>query len=63
MGLSIRDMYTLAICAVNALWLVILWVILYRSSRLPSFWATLFFRAVLFAWLAWSAFPYLGELP
>jgi hypothetical protein len=55
--------FTVAICAVNIVWLVILWAILSRSSRLSSFKANLFFHAVLFAWLAWYAFPYLGELP
>ena len=55
--------YTVAICAVNVVWLIILWAILYRSSRLPSFTANLLFHAVLFSWLAWYAFPYLGELP
>jgi hypothetical protein len=55
--------YTVAICAENIAWLVGLWAILYCSSRLCSFKANLFFHAVLFAWLAWCAFPYLGELP
>jgi hypothetical protein len=55
--------YTAAICAVNSAWLVSLWAILYRTSRLSSFQANLFFHAVLFSWLAWYAFPYLGELP
>jgi hypothetical protein len=55
--------YTVAICAVNGVWLVILWAILYRSARLSSFHANLFFHAALFSWLAWYAFPYLGELP
>jgi hypothetical protein len=55
--------YTVAICAVNIVWLVVLWSILYRSSRLSSFKANLLFHGVLFAWLAWYAFPYLGELP
>lgn len=55
--------YTVAICAVNVVWLVILWAILFHGSRLSSFKANLFFHAVLFSWLAWYAFPYLGELP
>jgi hypothetical protein len=55
--------FTVAICAVNIVCLVILWAILYRSARLSSFKANLFFHAALFAWLAWCAFPYLGELP
>jgi len=55
--------YTFAICAVNILWLLGLWTSLYRSSRVCSFRANLFFHGALFAWLAWYAFPYLGELP
>ena len=55
--------YTVAICAINGVWLLLLWAILYRSSHLASFKANLFFHAVLFSWLAWYAFPYLGELP
>jgi len=55
--------YTVVICALNVVWLVILWAILYRGSRLSSFGANLFFHALLFSWLAWHAFPYLGELP
>jgi hypothetical protein len=55
--------YTIVICVANFLWLAALWVILYRSARLSSFRASLFFHSALFAWLAWYAFPYLGELP
>jgi hypothetical protein len=57
-----RD-YTVTICAVNVGWIVILWAMLYRSSRLRSFGANLLFHGTMFAWLAWYAFPYLGELP
>lgn len=55
--------YTAAICAVNIVWILSLWAIWYRSWRLCSFRANLLFHAILFAWLAWYAFPYLGELP
>jgi len=55
--------FTAIICVVNIVWIVILWVILYRSSRLASFAANLLFNAALVAWVAWYAFPYLGELP
>jgi hypothetical protein len=55
--------YTIAVCAANFLWLAGLWDILYSSMRLYSFRANLSFHAALFAWLAWNAFPYLGELP
>ena len=55
--------YTVAICTINVVWLVGLWAILYRSARGSSFKANLFFHSVVFVWLAWYAFPYLGELP
>jgi len=55
--------HTLAICAINSAWIVILWAMLYRSSKTISFSANLLFHGALFAWLAWYAFPYLGELP
>src|SRR5438477_9829405 len=42
--------YTLAICAVNIVWLLGLWATIYRSSRVCSFRANLFFHAALFAW-------------
>jgi hypothetical protein len=53
----------MAICAINVAWLVSLWTILYSASKMRSFKTNLLFHAVLFAWLAWYAFPYLGELP
>jgi len=52
-----------AICAINTVWTVAWWAILYRAWRASSFGMNLFFHAMLFAWLAWYAFPYLGELP
>jgi hypothetical protein len=55
--------YTEIICAINVGWIAILWAVLLRASRLRSFGSNLLFHATLFAWLAWYAFPYLGELP
>ena len=55
--------FTRVVCAVNALWLVLLWLVLYQRWRHPSFTGNLLFHWILFAWLAWYAFPYLGELP
>ena len=54
--------YTRLICAINAAWVVALCLLLYGSSTAePSFVRNLAFHWVLFAWLAWYAFPYLGE--
>jgi hypothetical protein len=55
--------YTEIICAINVGCIAILWAVLLRASRLRSFGSNLLFHAALFAWLAWYAFPYLGELP
>lgn len=57
-----RD-HTIAMCTISALWLAIIWWAVIRAWRRPSFWANLLAHWVLFAWLGWYAFPYLGELP
>jgi hypothetical protein len=57
-------LYTRAVCALNVLWIALLGLMCVRSLRKePSFKANLAFHWVFFAWLAWYAFPYLGELP
>lgn len=51
-------------CVVNGVWavsLVVAFIII--RKREPSFKANLFLHWMLFAWLAWYAFPYLGEMP
>jgi hypothetical protein len=56
--------FTHIVCVVNAVWLAVLWVMFARAwNREPSFKTNLFLHWLLFAWLAWYAFPYLGELP
>lgn len=55
--------YTVAVCCINIVWLVLLWTSLIRLWRAQSFVRSLLFHWTLFAWLAWYAFPYLGELP
>ena len=55
--------FTELVCLVNALWLLLLWIMLARRWKASSFADSLLFHWVLFAWLAWYAFPYLGELP
>jgi hypothetical protein len=56
--------YTQAIAVANAIWIVLL-TFLFALSRIrkPSFVFNLTLHWLLFAWLAWYAFPYLGELP
>jgi hypothetical protein len=55
--------HTIAVYTINVLWLAILWYAVIRAWRRPSFWANLLSHWILFAWLGWYAFPYLGELP
>jgi hypothetical protein len=55
--------YTLIICILNSAWLALVWWAGIRGLRKPSFQGNLLFHWLLFAWLAWYAFPYLGELP
>ena len=56
--------YTHAVCAVNVAWAAFLVLAFARTWKKPSSFAySLFLHWMLFAWLAWYAFPYLGELP
>jgi hypothetical protein len=52
------------VTATNVVWIGLLSVLFgwYRGQE-PSFKLNLVFHWILFAWLAWYAFPYLGELP
>jgi hypothetical protein len=55
--------YTYWVCAINAGWIAVLAVSILRCQRANSFVSNLIFHWLLFAWLGWFAFPYLGELP
>ena len=56
--------HTYVVCAVNVVWAVFLTIFFIRAWRNPfTFKSSLFLHWMLFAWLAWYAFPYLGELP
>ena len=55
--------FTYVTCAVNIGWLLLLWALFVRAWRKPSFHNNLLAHWLLFAWLGWYAFPYLGELP
>jgi hypothetical protein len=54
--------HTIIVCFINAIWLAMLWWIIFRALHQPSFRATLLSHWLLFAWLSWYAFPYLGEM-
>lgn len=55
--------FTHGICAANLAWLMLLWMVFVRGWRKPSFFSNLLAHWLLFVWLGWYAFPYLGELP
>jgi hypothetical protein len=55
--------HTIVVYIINVMWLASLWWTVVRFQRHPSFRGNLFSHWLLFAWLAWYAFPYLGELP
>ena len=55
--------YSLVLIIVNLAWLALLWSCIVRGLRRPSFGANLLTHWILFAWLGWYAFPWLGELP
>ena len=64
LGLSFQGAtYTYSVCAINVAWLTLLWLgfLLGRNAR-PSFRRNLVLHWMLFAWLAWSAFPFFGEM-
>jgi hypothetical protein len=63
-GVEYRGLpYTVAVYVINLIWIVCLWWMTIYSRRNPSFRTNLLCHWLLFAWLAWYAFPYLGELP
>jgi hypothetical protein len=52
------------VCIANIAWLVFLgFAFAIGRKRVASFKRSLFLHWILFCWLAWYAFPYLGELP
>ncbi len=56
--------YTHVLCGINAAWIAFLGgIFIYWGKRKLTFRLNLALHWALFAWLAWYAFPYLGELP
>ena len=56
--------YTHAVLIVNVAWAAVLVFAFFRTWKEgASFGTSLLVHWMLFAWLAWYAFPYLGELP
>ena len=55
--------YVHAVCAINVAWASFLGIMfVFVWTRPTSFRVNLFVHWILFAWLAWYAFPLLGEL-
>lgn len=55
--------HTAIVCSINIAWVGFLGLAFGRSLKtITSFQASLFLHWMLFAWLCWYAFPWLGEL-
>lgn len=57
------ERYTVIMLIINLAWIASLWSLIILCLRRPSFRTNLLLHWVLFAWLSWYAFPWLGELP
>jgi hypothetical protein len=55
--------YTRGVFIINLVWWALLGGLAVFARCRPGIGQNLVFHAMLFAWLAWYAFPYLGELP
>jgi hypothetical protein len=56
--------YTHGVLTFNIIWIASLWLMfVYAWKSKPSFATNLLVHWLLFAWLAWYAFPFMGELP
>jgi len=55
--------YTYSVALINIIWMGLLSALSIRSRRTPpSFEISLLLHWLLFAWLAWYAFPFFGEI-
>jgi hypothetical protein len=63
-GLAIQGAnYNHSLLLINAVWLALIWALFQRCRRAgPSFYSNLLSHWLLFAWLAWYAFPFFGEM-
>jgi len=56
--------FTAVICSINVAWIGFLTIAFRRClKKAPAFETSLLIQWMLFAWLSWCAFPWLGELP
>jgi hypothetical protein len=63
-GLAVQGArYNYGVGVINALWIMVLWLLSSWSRKgEPSFRTNLVLHWAMFAWLAWYAFPFMGEL-
>jgi uncharacterized membrane protein YuzA (DUF378 family) len=55
--------FTAVICSINVAWIGFLTISFRRClKKAPAFGTSLLIQWMLFAWLSWCAFPWLGEL-
>lgn len=55
------ELHTRAVLVINAVFVFVLIAILWKNSKEPTLYNSAGFSVVLFTWLSWIAFPYLGE--
>jgi len=62
-GIAIQGAgYNYSVGAINVAWIIVMWVMFGRNWKAePSFKVNLLVHWLLFAWLAWYAFPFFGE--
>jgi hypothetical protein len=53
--------YTITVAIINVVWVGLLWWVSVRAWRQPSFKTIILTHWLMFAWLSWYAFPFLGE--
>jgi hypothetical protein len=54
--------YNYSVSAINVVWIIGLWVMVGRNWKVESsFKSNVLIHWLLFAWLAWYAFPFFGE--
>jgi hypothetical protein len=63
-GLAIQGAkYNHSLLLINTAWVMGIWALFERCRRTePSFYSNLLLHWLLFAWLAWYAFPFFGEM-
>jgi lysylphosphatidylglycerol synthetase-like protein (DUF2156 family) len=54
--------HTAVMCSYNVVFSVALFILERRNHAKPTFKTNMIFHALLFTWLTWAAFPWLGEL-